>query len=41
VAGCLHYAKAEAGDTCLDFTDGEMLTEAQFFDLNPGLDNNC
>jgi hypothetical protein len=41
VAGCLQYAKAEAEDTCHDFADGGMLTEAQFFELNPGLDGNC
>ncbi|KAK4443888.1 hypothetical protein QBC34DRAFT_310143 [Podospora aff. communis PSN243] len=41
VAGCLEYAKAEADDTCLNFVDGEMLTEAQFFELNPGLEDNC
>ncbi len=41
VAGCLQYAKAEAEDTCEDFVDGEMLTEAEFFALNPGLGDVC
>ncbi|KAK5660437.1 hypothetical protein OQA88_12981 [Cercophora sp. LCS_1] len=32
---------AEADDTCADFVDGEMLTEAEFFASNPGLDDVC
>ncbi|KAJ4165703.1 hypothetical protein LMH87_007324 [Akanthomyces muscarius] len=41
ISGCKDWYQAQAGDTCRKIVDGNILTQEDFFKMNPDLDGNC